>query len=369
MLARPERGCLAIADISGYTSYLTGSELDHANDVLADLVETVLGRLHPVFKLVKLEGDAAFLEAPEDRIDASMLLDTVEACYFGFQRRLISIRQATTCDCNACVLIPNLNLKFVVHHGSFVRQRIARSEELTGTDVIVVHRLLKNTVSERLGLNGYAMYTAACVTHYGIDAAALGMIDHRETYEHIGDVQAFVVDLERRWREERERRTVVVPPGRAAIEAQAVLRAPAPVVWEYVTSPSKRPLWQGSDRVDERAPNGRRGIGTTNHCVHGADAVVEQIIDWRPFEYLTYRSEVPGFGPILGGIELEELPEGTKVTMRFQKPASRRQQAMLPHVVAELEPQFQAGFVRLGELLEKEGREAGWAARYAADVA
>src|SRR5688572_12105398 len=127
MLVRSERACLVIADISGYTGYLAGSELEHAQDVLADLVETVIGALRPVLKLAKLEGDAAFAYAPrrEDarsKIDGSMLLDTVERCYFAFQRRLHNIRQATTCPCNACILIPNLNLKFLVHDGEVIRQ-------------------------------------------------------------------------------------------------------------------------------------------------------------------------------------------------------------------------------------------------------
>jgi len=48
MLSRAERGCLAQADISGYTGYLAGVELEHAQDVLADLIETVVGALrHP----------------------------------------------------------------------------------------------------------------------------------------------------------------------------------------------------------------------------------------------------------------------------------------------------------------------------------
>ncbi len=41
VIAPAERLCLIIADISGYTGYLTGSELDHARDVMADLLETV----------------------------------------------------------------------------------------------------------------------------------------------------------------------------------------------------------------------------------------------------------------------------------------------------------------------------------------
>jgi len=57
---RAERACLAIADISGYTGYLVESELDHAHDVLADLMETMVSGFRPVFRLAKLEGDAAF---------------------------------------------------------------------------------------------------------------------------------------------------------------------------------------------------------------------------------------------------------------------------------------------------------------------
>jgi class 3 adenylate cyclase len=142
----PEPTCLLIADISGYTSYLAGVELDHAQDILADLVGTVVTALRPTFRLAKLEGDAAFTFAPADRVDGSLLLDTIERCYFGFRRRRRDVRQATSCECNACVRIPDLNLKFVVHVGPVARQRMMGLEELVGSDVIVVHRLLKNTV-------------------------------------------------------------------------------------------------------------------------------------------------------------------------------------------------------------------------------
>ena len=57
---QPERACLVLADISGYTSYLAGVELDHARDILADLTDAVVRALRPTFRLAKLEGDAAF---------------------------------------------------------------------------------------------------------------------------------------------------------------------------------------------------------------------------------------------------------------------------------------------------------------------
>jgi len=87
MLAATQPTCFLIADISGYTGYLADVELDHAQDILADLVGAVVTALRPNFRLAKLEGDAAFTFMTAEKIDGSMLLDTIERCYFGFRRR------------------------------------------------------------------------------------------------------------------------------------------------------------------------------------------------------------------------------------------------------------------------------------------
>ena len=102
-----ESACLLLTDISGYTGYLVGVELDHAQDVLADLMNTIIRALRPAFRLAKLQGDAAFMYAIAEKLDGSLLLDTIERCYFGFRRRRRDVRHMTSCECNACVRIPN----------------------------------------------------------------------------------------------------------------------------------------------------------------------------------------------------------------------------------------------------------------------
>jgi hypothetical protein len=47
-------------------------------------------------------------------------------------------------------------------------------QQLAGRDVILVHRLLKNTVSEKIGSRAYAVYSDACIQTVGIDPAAQG---------------------------------------------------------------------------------------------------------------------------------------------------------------------------------------------------
>lgn len=336
-LPTAQPACFLIADISGYTGYLADVELDHAQDILADLIGAVVSTLKPTFRLAKLEGDAAFTFAPMERIDGSMLLDTIERCYFGFRRRRRDVRQATSCPCDACVRIPDLDLKFVVHHGETIIQRVAGRQELLGSDVIIVHRLLKNDVSERLGISAYALLSQACIDASELVPSALGMIGHTETYERIGDVPVWVHDLGRRWQEEEARARVRVAADEAILDLEVPTTVPPQVAWAFLTEPGQRMAWQPwvTGVEIKGATGGRRGLGSANHCMHGKDAVVEEILDWRPYDYVTDRTilDTPS-GPVklLHTIELEPTAAGTTIHFRFAAPRSKRERALMDHI-------------------------------------
>ena len=339
MLAAAQPTCFLIADISGYTGYLADVELEHAQDILADLIGTIVTSLRPNFRLAKLEGDAAFTFATADRVDGSMLLDTIERCYFGFRRRRRDVRQATSCECTACVKIPDLDLKFVVHHGAAILQKVAGRQELLGSDVIVAHRLLKNEVVEKLGVHAYALISQQCIDASDIDPAALGMVGHSESYDRIGDVPAWVHDLERRWQEEEARARVFVTPEESKLTLSIPTNVPPQVAWEFLTKPGQRMSWQPwvTEVTIKGATGGRRGPGSANHCMHGRDAVVEEILDWRPYDYVTDRTilDTPT-GPVkvLHTIELEPDAAGTTIHFRFGAPKTRREQALMKEIGA-----------------------------------
>ena len=118
-----------------------------------------------------------------------------------------------------------------MHHGRILRQRVAGNEELLGPDVILVHRLLKNHVVASTGIEAYALLTQQCVDAMDVDVVALGLHPADEAYEHIGNVPAWIHDLERRWREEESRTRVMVGD--------------------------------------------------------------EEVLDWRPYDYVTHRSTMP----------------------------------------------------------------------------
>ena len=334
MLSAAQPTCFLIADISGYTGYLADVELDHAQDILADLIGAVVTALRPNFRLAKLEGDAAFTFATADKVDGSMLLDTIERCYFGFRRRRRDVRQATSCECNACVQIPDLDLKFVVHHGAAIHQKVAGRQELVGSDVIVAHRLLKNEVVEKLGINAYALISQKCIDATDIDPAALGMRRHTETYDRIGDVPAWAHDLERRWQEEEARGRAFVSPEESILIVSVPTNVPPQVAWEFVTMPGQRMTWQPwvTEVAVKRTTGGRRGLGSANHCMHGKDAVIEEILDWRPYDYVTDRTvlSTPS-GPVrvLHTVEFEPGEAGTAIHFRYGAAKTRREKALM----------------------------------------
>src|SRR5439155_3723467 len=217
MSPKPEAACFVIADISGYTSFLAGVELDHAHDIIADVMDTVVRRLRPPFRLAKFEGDAAFFYAINDKVDGSLVQDVIESAYFAFRKRLRNIKQATSCECSACSEMQQLDLKFVSHHGEFITHKMAGREELAGRDVILIHRLLKNTVNERLGGHAYALYSDSSIQAMGIDPVAQGLIEHRESIDIIGDVTCWVRDLHEAWETENDRQQHEVTRDTAAM--------------------------------------------------------------------------------------------------------------------------------------------------------
>jgi uncharacterized protein YndB with AHSA1/START domain len=364
MLTAARPTCFLIADISGYTGYLADVELDHAQDILADLIGAVVSALRPNFRLAKLEGDAAFTFMSTDTVDGSMLLDTIERCYFGFRRRRRDVRQATSCPCNACSRIPDLDLKFVVHHGEAIIQKVAGRQELLGSDVIVVHRLLKNDVVESMGIGAYALISQATIVASDIDPAGLGMTEHHETYDRIGDLTLWVHDLDRRWAEEESRGRVFVTPEESILTLAVPTTVPPQVAWEFLTKPGQRMSWQPwvTEATVVGAPGGRRGLGSANHCMHGKDAVVEEILDWRPYDYVTDRTilETPS-GPVkvLHTVELEPTATGTTIHLRFGAPKTKREKALMEHIGPAYGAALQSGIPDLiAQLAEADAARA-----------
>lgn len=315
MATLTQHGYLVLADISGFTAYLAGVELDHAHEILSDLLETIVGRFKTLLTISKLEGDAVFGYAPESKVPrGETLLDLLESTYVAFRDRQTAMHRRTTCECSACRSIPRLDLKFITHHGDYLLQDVAGIAELLGSDVNLAHRLMKNHVSEATGWHAYALFTEASLGHMGVSPD--GMHAQPETYEHLGEVKTYSLNLHERHQAITEARRVFLSPEEADLVLTHDFAAPPPVVWDWLNNPEKRSRWMHDRRWSADArPGGRTSVGSRNHCAHGKNTIIETILDWRPFDYVT-GEQIVNNTRMVETVQLEPLPDGAGTRMR-----------------------------------------------------
>lgn len=189
-----EEGVLVLADISGFTAFVTATELEHGPPIIAALLGEVMQQLAPPLEIQEVEGDAVFALGPDRAVvPPARLLDLLEDAVAAFRSRQRELQADETCSCNACRNVGNLDLKVVAHHGPFLRQMVGDRSQAAGANVVLAHRLLKNGL---VGKRAYILLTEAALRWAGVNPARAGFLAHAERYEHFGDVRYFVRDLE-----------------------------------------------------------------------------------------------------------------------------------------------------------------------------
>jgi hypothetical protein len=191
----PEPVLLIIADISGYTRYMTANAktLAHSQTIISELIHTIVRQIELPLEVAKLEGDAIFLfcrkqDPARSWPDTSRIIGGKLFSFFTeFGRKLSELSHSTTCNCNACAHIEKLRLKIVVHSGEALFHRVLNFAELAGVDVIIVHRLLKNSVKAEQ----YLLLTEAARHDLELPDG-IRLAESAETYNDIGRVNTLV---------------------------------------------------------------------------------------------------------------------------------------------------------------------------------
>lgn len=325
-MQKPETGYLLIADITGYTRFLKDSELEHARGILEQLFAALLAKLRSPFALSNIQGDAILAHARAGHVsDGQHVLDMVESLYCGFADALEAMLHNTTCTCAACSNIAKLDLKLLVHFGAYVEQSIAGRQELGGPDVILIHRLLKNSISSTTGIRAYAAFTEAAASATGLAEYFGHAVRHQEKDDTFGEIPLRVLDMRPVWEAHRERSVIVIGEHDARVceDVSVDLAIPPDRTWYYLTDPNMRgamvPNLTKFTRVG--ADRGRANVGTVDHCAHGDGTVhVFTIVDWRPHDHITYHMRLPLGGVLPYTIFIASTAEGSRVTARIGLP-------------------------------------------------
>jgi hypothetical protein len=188
------RAVLLIADIGGYTDYMSSHRMSlaHAEVNTARMLDKMIDAA-PGFDLIEIEGDAAFLSRQADTHDPDTTVTEILQAAVAMHRAFHLERQnvaTNLCPCAGCKEADNLKLKFVAHVGDVATQTIRQRLKLVGIDVILVHRLLKNPVT-------IPEYVLLSEELYSTGEASVPGSVHEISpdLEGIGTVRAYFVDV------------------------------------------------------------------------------------------------------------------------------------------------------------------------------
>jgi len=197
---------IILADISGYTRFMLENQTSavHGQQCITFLIETLLREVDIPLRLQEIEGDAVFLYAAREGDEAAWraALGEVRAklprFFSAFLDGMRLAAEATPCGCAVCRDSGNLKLKLVVHSGHAVFHAIGGRALISGADVILAHRLLKNSVPG----DEYLLMTEPAYRDLGRGMDG-DFVAGEEHYDEFGTVKTYVRHMEPEWLRKR----------------------------------------------------------------------------------------------------------------------------------------------------------------------
>ena len=195
MQAVEKRVVIVLADISGYTRFMVENQMSaiHGQQYITFLIETLLREVNIPLRLQEIEGDALFLYAEDPGSDGewkSMLAQIpamLSRFFDAFYEGIVLGLEATPCECAVCSHGKELALKIIVHSGHAVFHQIGGFNKVSGPDVILAHRLLKNSVPDK----EYLLMSEAAWSDFG-HLMQGPFLTGVESYEGFGSINTVV---------------------------------------------------------------------------------------------------------------------------------------------------------------------------------
>lgn len=198
---------IILADISGYTRFMIENRTSavHGQICINALIEAILSHVDIPLTLQEIEGDAVFLYArhpgvePDWRTMVREISEKLDKFFEAFIAQMGVTGESTPCGCAICRNSDKLGLKIIVHAGEAVFHEVAGRSQVSGPDVILAHRLLKNSVDS----NEYLLLTESAFQLMSSDLKG-EFEGSEECYEGFDRVRTNIRYLEREILEARD---------------------------------------------------------------------------------------------------------------------------------------------------------------------
>lgn len=259
---------LFIPDITGFTRFISDRDFEHGQHIMAELLEVLIEANDLNLKVNEVEGDAVFFYRTGAVPDIKELIAQSEKMYMAFHSHLKKYGVSRICNCPTCRSASRLTLKFIAHYGGVSFHKVKEHQKLFGTDVILVHRLLKNNVPEK----EYLLVTNNVVANHSVlpNGDHLQWQNGSESYD-LGDVSYSYTSL-KKWYElvpEPEISDVVVYRSENPLPHFIEIDAPAEIIYDSLTDLNQRKNYMAGVNavwIKEQETNRLNRICTTFKC-------------------------------------------------------------------------------------------------------
>lgn len=176
-----------IPDMNGFTSYMSKTDIKISKKVIPALLETIINANELNLRLAEIQGDAVLFyrigEAPSPR----ELVAQSKHIFLSFSKKLEEL--SLELPDKSISLPESLGIKIIAHYGKIGLTKIRDHIKLIGKDVIIAHRLLKNSTQADEYLLMTEQYTAKFDRDELGHVFAFGELKQgQDEYQHIGPV-------------------------------------------------------------------------------------------------------------------------------------------------------------------------------------
>jgi hypothetical protein len=257
-----------IPDIGGFTKFVAETEVRHSRHIVKELLEILVDANRLGLEVSEFEGDAVLFYRSGAPPSLGELVEQAHRMFVDFHSHLKQFEFTRICQCGACVGASRIALKFVAHYGSAGTMQVKDRVKFIGKDIIVAHRLLKNSVPE----SQYLLVTQPTLDRIdGSDAASF--TSGADAYDELGDIAYRYRSLAGYLDEIK-----VQPPApfRLANPLQVMrvachIDAPAELVYQTAIDLPARMRWIDGIKSIEFRDDSPNRIGKVHRCVRGGN--------------------------------------------------------------------------------------------------
>lgn len=188
---------ICIPDITGFTRFMAETDLEFSRKIIPPLMRCLVTSNTLSLSVGEIEGDAILFYRYGDLPSLKELAEQCKKFYHDFVNQLESLKKEFAAEFARYESSSKLSLKIIIHAAEMTSTHIEGMIKLIGEDVVVVHKLLKNSVEEA----EYILLSEKLLSHYTGDqiSEALNWSELKngsDDYEYIGTVNYKYIRLD-----------------------------------------------------------------------------------------------------------------------------------------------------------------------------